>query len=254
MVADVIRWTSGLEGELARDHLVEDGAEGVEVASAVEGLAPRLLGRHELRRAEDHTFLSQRVGAQQIDVVNLGQAEIKDLGIVGHTALLGEQDVLRLEVPVNDPNVVGLLEGATALNEYTSSTLESHWTLALCYLMEIEPLEVLHNDVEGAVIELSVEEDLHRVGVGQSAHGSRLSAETGDEVGPRVEITVQYLNRHEATHGGLLRFINGAHPALADSLDDPKLTDDLLTYVWVSRHYPLIPGIEEVVSDSFISS
>ena len=106
-----------LEGAAAADHLVEDGAQRELVGAMVDGLAARLLGRHVARRAHDHALARTRqrglLARGQVDRVvlplrrhgrELHQAEVEDL----HQAVVGDHDVLGLEVAVHDAGRVGL--------------------------------------------------------------------------------------------------------------------------------------------------
>ena len=62
------------ERPLAGQQLVEDDAEAVDVAAAIDParLAPRLLGRHVGRRAQDLALLGHR----DLFRLPLGQAEV----------------------------------------------------------------------------------------------------------------------------------------------------------------------------------
>ena len=75
-----------VEGRVAREQVVRDGAERVDVAAAVDRLvAGGLLGRHEQRRAEDPGFFARVRCALLHDGQN--QAEVEQLGdIVGAAA------------------------------------------------------------------------------------------------------------------------------------------------------------------------
>ena len=96
-------------GLVAREHLVEDGAERELVAPEVDGVAPRLLGRHVGDRPEDGPLLAdgrerRRAGVARIaarDVV-AGEAEVEDLD----AAVLRQEDVLGLDVAVDDSLLV----------------------------------------------------------------------------------------------------------------------------------------------------
>ncbi len=98
-----------VERSPAREHLVEDGAEGEDVRPGVGGLALHLLRRHVAERPEHDSRLraarrrrqSRRLGPR-LGVRELGQAEIEDLDapIVCHEQVLGFQ------IPMDDPFLV----------------------------------------------------------------------------------------------------------------------------------------------------
>src|ERR671933_719251 len=82
------------EGRLARQHLVEDDAQGVDVRALVEGVARGLLGRDVARRAVGDLRRVGLLGPDQLD-----DAEVCDLDAVAGR----DHDVRGLEVAVDDP-------------------------------------------------------------------------------------------------------------------------------------------------------
>ena len=86
-----------IERHAAREHLVEDDAQGVQVRASVDRLALRLLGRQVRGRAEDGRGLGQRLAAR-----GAGDAEVHDL----HVARGRDHDVAGLDVAVDDPALV----------------------------------------------------------------------------------------------------------------------------------------------------
>ncbi len=207
---DVFHRRLGVEGELAGEHLVEDDRQRVDVAARVEHLALRLLGRHELRRAEDHALLREHDRAgPQLALGHLGEAEVEHLGVVAQAAVGGEEDVLRLEIAVDDPLEVRLLEGAAALDEDGHRALGRERALLADHLVQVLALQVLHDDVERSVVELAEEEHLDGVGVLQVAHRAGLAAEAGDQVLAVGELGVEDLDRHHPVHRRLGRLVDG---------------------------------------------
>src|SRR5262245_5637580 len=90
------------EGRLPREHLVEQGPERVEVAGGTGGLAERLLGRQVGHGADEgaaaHPAAGRFAGRQ---------AEVPEPGV----AVVVDPDVGGLQVAVDDPPRVGVLEG-----------------------------------------------------------------------------------------------------------------------------------------------
>ena len=85
-----------LEGRLSGQHLVEDDAEGVEVASSVNGLArgqrPGLFGRAILELADEHPgpgHLMKRLGGHPFR-----DPEVDDLGEQPPVLRLAQHDVV----------------------------------------------------------------------------------------------------------------------------------------------------------------
>ena len=114
--AEHVRQILAVECSPAGEHLVQDAAEGPDVAALVRLASFRLLGRHVGGRTEDHAPAGHRgpgnrrrrgdVGGSGFRVCELGEAEVQDL----HRAVRPERDVGRLQVAVDDPLLVRRLE------------------------------------------------------------------------------------------------------------------------------------------------
>lgn len=83
----------------------EDGAEGVDVALLGQVLAVELLRRHDVQGADDSVV----PGQGGVGVRDLGDAEVDDA-----RAVVGHDDVARLEVAMDDP---ALVDGGQALGQ-----------------------------------------------------------------------------------------------------------------------------------------
>ena len=92
------------EGSPPGHRLVEQDREGPDVGAMIDVVAPRLLGRHVQRTAEQRPGLRQPV---RVLFLELRDAEIDELRLNLSFVVLREKDVLRLpDVAVNDAFVV----------------------------------------------------------------------------------------------------------------------------------------------------
>ena len=108
-----------VERQLAAQHLEEDDAERVDVARAARVVAEDALGRHVLRRSEELALSGEpRVLAA------LGDAEVEQLHEVGAVVAAAEEDVLRLEVAVDDLEVVRARDAAGDLDHHVDRAID----------------------------------------------------------------------------------------------------------------------------------
>ena len=89
-----------LEGRTPGQHFIEDGPQRVHVGRRADlaGVSPSLLRGHVAGRAHDLAGL----GVHVVGFQPLGQPEVGDL----QHAVIGEQDVRRLQVAVDDARLV----------------------------------------------------------------------------------------------------------------------------------------------------
>ena len=129
-----------LERNPAREGLVQQDADRVDVGGRGDREALRLLGREVLRGAEHRAGLGDLRGA------GAGDPE------VGHPgAALGvDEHVLGLQVAMNDPVGVRVF----GPGEHLADDLHrlAHRQAPLDQVLERRPLDVLHRDVVGAVV------------------------------------------------------------------------------------------------------
>ena len=103
---DALRgWGEFPQGQLTREHLVEDNAEGINVGAVIHLLRMlHLFGGHVVRCAYD--LLLARDRALRFSPKHFSDPEIGDL----YPAFLVEQDILRLDIPMDHAVFVGVLE------------------------------------------------------------------------------------------------------------------------------------------------
>ena len=88
---------------LAYQHLVQHTAQGVQIASAVDRLARRLLRAHVGRRAHGSAGLREGLGIH-------GAHGLPDSEVRHHRVPLVEHDVLGLDVAVHHAAAVGVVQ------------------------------------------------------------------------------------------------------------------------------------------------
>jgi hypothetical protein len=94
------------EGRPAGDHLVERRTKRIQIAARVRSAAKRLLGRHVGDGTDHHPFLGHPRPIQRH-----GETEVAEL----RGAVVGEPDVPRLQIAVNDAACVRMLQRLTDL-------------------------------------------------------------------------------------------------------------------------------------------
>ena len=176
-----------VERLLAREHLVEDAAQGEDVGARVHVLAPHLLGRHVVRGPH------HQARARHVRPAETREPEVHDL----HLPAGKDVQVGGLEVAVED--AVGVCEGqpfADLLDDVhlLVEGLEPPFGHGL---LEVHPLEQLHGDVE-LVLLLAEIVDGDDVGVIQQGCGLRLAAEALPERLVLADLGGDGLDRHEA--------------------------------------------------------
>ncbi len=138
---DAAEGAAGLERDGAREHLVEDDADGVEVGPRVDGAAERLLGGEVLHRPDEPLGLR---GARVAPFPVPGEAEVAEL----HRAVAAEEDVRGLHVAVNDAEAVEVGEGAEDLAGEPDGFLRLERRAGEA-LPESLPLDELHRQEDG---------------------------------------------------------------------------------------------------------
>jgi hypothetical protein len=200
------------EGFPVRQHLVEDDPERKDVAPAVHGSAGHLLRGHVVRRAEE---LARR---RQIRGGDLGDAEVRDL----HLAVGGDHDVRRLDVAVDDPFPVGVVERLGDLPNDVGDLIGRELAPVDHETLERLSLDVLHGDERHAtVLVLADVVDRDDVRVRENPRRLGLAHEALAEL-PRLRVVfvdrprANRLDRDEPSDGRVLGEIDDAHRALAE--------------------------------------
>jgi hypothetical protein len=175
----------GVKQALAGDHLPHHDAEGEDVGSAVEALAPDLLRRHVVELALEQS----RIGGNAAPG-GVGDAKVEKL----HPAVVAEKDVLRTDIPMHEIQRLSLPVGrlvdvGEAVGYLDGDPGDQGGRHRLAVLLgrpqqhaQVIPGEVLHDDVGKFALVVSGSQHLHHIGVVQERHDPAFLAEHLQEI------------------------------------------------------------------------
>ena len=210
----------GVKGGCADEQFVEQHAQRIDVAAGIDiGVAERgLLGAHVLGRADQlAVFGKVRLLGQPL-LGRLGDAKVDDLGD-RFAILLGDQHVGRLEVPVDDPLLMGMLDRLADVDEDPQS-LAGRQLVLVAVLRDRDAPHVIHHEVGSAALGRPGVEDLGDVRVVHQRQRLPLGLEAGDHL-LGVHAQLDDLQRHLAADRLLLLgHVDVAQAAFADLLQE----------------------------------
>ncbi len=199
---------------LTSDHGENRRADRPDVALAVDDRrrAERLLGGHKRGRPEEHA--GARVGAGPgHGVPGAGDAEIENL----YSAIGEEEQVRRLDVPVDDPLRVG---GGEHVEELIGDRKGDVDRQARPQILHAAAAEQLHHEEGGAVFGHVVVDHQHDTGV---LHRVRRVA-FPEEPRPQFRVVGELGMEHFYSEFGLIpvgRPVDGRHPAGPEDAVEP---------------------------------
>ncbi len=206
---------------MARRHLVEDHAEGKNIAAGVDHPAERLLGRHVCDRAQRRAWAGEirfghrRGAADRRGFASSGrhdfrEAEIEDLGL----AAIGDEDVCRLDVAMDDAFAVGGVEGVGHADRQVEQSIDRERAHGDAVLQG-DALQKLHRDKGPAVVLVDVVNRAD-VRVVERTGGAGLALEALESRMVGGDVVGQEFQRDGAAELGVLGLVNDAHPAAAE--------------------------------------
>ena len=201
-----------LERRLAAEALVEHAAERVEVGAAVDRLALELLGGGVLERADEEARLRQTRRGHLLRDPEVAQVDA--------LRRLRDEDVRRLDVPVDEPAVVRRVERARDLLQQVERLPEPERPLLLQQRAQVDALDVAHGDVEEAV-RLARVVDRDDVRVVERGGDLRLADEALAEGVVAGQRRRHQLERDLPPQLHVLGLVDDAHAAAADHVRDP---------------------------------
>ena len=146
------------EGWLAHQHLVEHAAQRIDIGRRTDvGIAGRLLRAHVVWRAQTEPRLRETSAARRVD--GQGDPEVGDNRIS-----IDQQDVGRLDVPVDNALAVGVVEGFRDVDSDPDRLFDRKLAFPVQATPEALALHVRHG-VEEKAVHLSGFEEREDVGV-----------------------------------------------------------------------------------------
>jgi hypothetical protein len=216
MLVQQVEHALPLEGRPPGQKQVKHDAEGIQIAAVGDRLAGRLFGRQVFGGAD------QTAGGRQLLAgKHLGDAEIGELD----RAVVGLEEVLRLEVAMNDAVVMGELEGGAELEGGVEHRSPRQPAFFLKKFFEVLAGDILHGVVVVAIVVAGVIEadDVRMVELFEDAD---LALEALQETRLLGQLRSEDLHRrpHSIRPGRrfLVRQKNLAHAAAAQlAVEDP---------------------------------
>jgi hypothetical protein len=208
-----------LQRRRARQQFVEQHAQGVDVRARVhaEGVHLGLLGAHVLEGADQGAELREQRPLRQPLLDRLGDAEVDDLGhrlVVVHR----HEHVGRFDVAVDDPLLVGVLDGLADRHEQLQP-LARRQPAVVAKLRDGDAVDQLHDEIGPAARRGVGVEDAGDVLVVHERQGLPLRLEAGEDL-PAVHAGLDDLQGNLAANRMLLLgHVDDAHAAFADLLE-----------------------------------
>ncbi len=207
------------KGQPAGEHLIKYHAGGVDIAAVVGVVSLGLLRRNVVYGAD---CLVGRVGA----VGEKGDAEIRHL----HRAVPEDHNVLRLDIPVNNPPAVSMAEPLHDLGNEVEGLRPVQPSPPLHILLEGNAVNKFHDNIVHVPPAAHV---VHRHNVGVAEHGDslRLIVEPAAELRILAEIFFQHLDGHHPVEPVALGLEYHRHAPGPDNLQDLIAVIQHLSYV-----------------------
>ena len=210
-----------IQRRLASEQLVKQHSQAVDVGPCVDVQATQLRlfrthvggGADELLEGREQCLVGQTLAGR-----GLGHAKIYDLRH-RHAIMVGHQNVRRLDVAVNDPLLVRVLDGLANLNEKVQA-LGGGKIFLVAIVRDFDAADQFHDKVGPAGVGRAGLEDFGNVGMIHERQRLPLRFESGDNA-PRIHTELDDLEGDAAADGVfLLGHVHHATSALANLLKE----------------------------------
>ncbi len=192
-----------VEGQRARQQLVQQHAQGINVAADVDvrNGHSRLFRTHVLRRAQKLSLLGKDRLFRERPGQGLGQAEVDDFR---HRLVVDyrDEDVRGFDVAVNNAFLMGVLD-SLANGQKKSQPLFQAELVRVAVGGDGLATDQFHDEVRAAIVGRAGIENPGDVGVVHQRQGVALGLEAGQDL-LRVHARLEDFHRHPSANGFLL--------------------------------------------------
>ena len=217
MAFDDVQRAFSVEGQFARQGAQKRDPQGVDVGAIVRASCVRgLFRRHVVGRSQSHP------GGGDVYILRegFGEPQIHEL----YLAVQGEEDVVRLDVPMDDGLFMRILKGQGHGFHDSQCLVQWQLLLALQALLQASAIDEFHGE-ELASLVFAVLEDLDDIGMTQRLCVPCLTHETFEVRRVFGELFGEDLDGHFEFGLAHLCFIDGAHPALSKLAEERIIGD-----------------------------
>ena len=198
-----------VEGHGSGQHFIEHHAQRIQIALRVRVLAAGLLGRDIVYGAERRLRVRNRARRR---VHQPRDAEIRHL----HDALLIDEDVLGLNIPVNNVVFMGMVERRQNLQRVAHRLRRREPPFPADDVLERGAVNVLHDDIAHIAVDAHAVH-LHDVLMRHLRGGNRLVVEPAHKFPVCLKFGAQNLQRHLAFFDFIPRAVYHGHAAGSDN-------------------------------------
>ena len=203
------------EWSLSGQQLVEHDAQAEDVGSPINPVtfAPGLLGTHVGGRAGQPPALAEVLILE-------GEPEVRHAGF----ARCVDQDVGGLDVPVDQPSGVGVMQGVGDGGDQLRRIPEGRSSLSHPD-RQVAAFDELRHDEAESVLRATHVEDRHDVGMVQPGEDPGFNEKRLDILGVGDSFRVRHLDGDRAVEVIVVSKIDPSEPALTEPTDDPVAAD-----------------------------